>query len=106
MIKNYKIELFSPPCIPGSPLWCAKVEIDKNLTELLAYLNSYLKKCYFEPNAKTLIFTFEDKYKVAIRPREIIVGNVVKFPVLPLQQKFQKGIKRLKIVPYYVKLNI
>lgn len=75
-IKSYKIELFEPPCLPGSPRWSSRVEIDADLTELLPYLNGALKKRFYDPNSKTIVFKM-DGHSIAVRPREIRIGNLL-----------------------------
>jgi ArsR family metal-binding transcriptional regulator len=76
LINNYKLQLFPPPCLPGSVYWSGKLEIDNNLTELLPFLNGYLNKRIYIPQAKTIVFNFEN-HKVSIRPDEIKIGNII-----------------------------
>jgi ArsR family metal-binding transcriptional regulator len=75
LIKNYEITLFEPPCLPGSPRWSSIVNIDADLTELLPYLNGYLKKRFYDPNTNTVVFKMNG-HGVAVRPREIRIGNL------------------------------
>ena len=53
LIKDYTVTLFEPPCLPGSPRWSSVVEIDADLTNLLPYLNGYLKKRFYEKYSRT-----------------------------------------------------
>ena len=76
IIQNYHVELFEPPCLPGSPRWSSRVEIDADLTELLPYLNGTLKKRFYDPNSHTIVFKM-DGHGVAVRPREIRLGNLL-----------------------------
>ncbi len=76
LIKDYKLELFPPPCFPGAVHWSAKVDINGDLTDFLPYLNGYFEKNTYNPNAKTLVCSF-DNHKVAIRPKEIKIGNLI-----------------------------
>ena len=75
-IRNYKVELFEPPCLPGSPRWSSRVEIDEDLTGLLPYLNGYLKKRFYDPNSQTIVFKM-DGHAVSVRPHEIRIGNLL-----------------------------
>ncbi len=75
LIKDYKLELFPPPCLPGSVYWSARLKIDSNLEKLLPYLNGYLEKRIYNPQAKTIVFNFEN-HKVSVRPNEIKIGNI------------------------------
>ncbi len=75
-IRNYEVELFEPPCLPGSPKWSARVTIDTDLGELLPYLNGVLEKRFYDPNTQTVVFK-RNGHKVAVRPREIRIGNLL-----------------------------
>ncbi len=76
LIKDYTVTLFEPPCLPGSPRWSSVVEIDADLTDLLPYLNGYLKKRFYDPNTHTIVFKMNG-HGVAVRPREIRIGNLI-----------------------------
>ncbi len=74
-IKNYQVELYEPPCLPGSPRWGARVQIDTDISELLPYLNGAIKKRFYDPNSQTIVFK-RNGHSVAVRPREIRLGNL------------------------------
>ena len=76
IIKNYKLELFPPPCIPGSIYWSGRITFDEDLTELLPYLNGYLTKKIYNPQAKTIVFNFKN-HKIAVRSNEIKISNII-----------------------------
>ncbi len=76
LIKNYEVTLFEPPCLPGSPRWSSIVKIDADLSDLLPYLNGYLKKRFYDPNTHAIVFKMNG-HGVAVRPREIRIGNLV-----------------------------
>ncbi len=76
LIKNYKVYLFEPPCLPGSKVWSARIEIDSDISDLLPYINGYLKKRYFDPEKKVLIFA-KDNHRIALRPNEIRISNIL-----------------------------
>ena len=75
-INDFNITLFEPPCLPGSPRWSSIVTIDTDLTDLLPYLNGYLKKRFYDPNTHTLVFKMNG-HGVAVRPLEIRIGNLI-----------------------------
>ncbi len=75
LIKDYKLELFPPPCLPGSVYWSARLEVNSNIEKLLPYLNGYLEKRIYNPQAKTIVFNFEN-HKVSVRPNEIKISNI------------------------------
>ncbi len=76
-IKNYKLELFAPPCFPGAKQWSGKITFDSvDLTELLPYINGFVKKRIYQPQLKTIVFNFEN-HKVSVRPKEIKIGNII-----------------------------
>ena len=75
-VRHYNVELFEPPCLPGSPRWGAKVRVDADLADLLPYLNGALKKRFFDPNSQTIVFKLNG-HGVAVRPREIRIGNLI-----------------------------
>ncbi len=75
-IENYKLELFPPPCIPGSVYWSGRITFDGDLTNLLPYLNGYLKKRIYNPQAKTIVFNFKN-HKIAVRSNEIKISNII-----------------------------
>ena len=75
LIKDYTLELFPPPCLPGSIYWSARLKVDSNLEKLLPYLNGYLDKRIYNPQAKTIVFNFEN-HKVSVRANEIKISNI------------------------------
>ena len=75
-VKQYDVELFEPPCLPGSSRWGARVKIDTDLGELLPYLNGALEKRFYDPNTQTIVFK-RNGHAVAVRPREIRIGNLL-----------------------------
>ena len=73
LITGYRLELFSPPCLPGAPTWSAQVSLDRDIEAVLPYLNARLEGAEYEPSAKVLVWK-EERYKFAFRPREIKAG--------------------------------
>ena len=73
LITDYKLELFSPPCVPGAPIWSARASLDGDIEALLPYLNGQLEGAEYEPGAKVLIWK-DQGHKYAFRSREIKAG--------------------------------
>ena len=73
LISNYKLELDSPPCKPGAATWSARASLDRNIEEVLPYLNARLEGAEYEPAAKVLVWK-NQRYKFAFRSREIKAG--------------------------------
>ena len=73
LITDYRLELFSPPCLPGAPSWSARVTLDNDIEAVLPYLNGQLEGAEYEPAAKVLVWR-DQRHKFAFRPREIKAG--------------------------------
>ncbi len=73
LITGYRLELFSPPCLPGAPSWSARVTLECDIEAVLPYLNGRLEGAEYEPAAKVLVWK-DQRYKFAFRPREIKTG--------------------------------
>jgi ArsR family metal-binding transcriptional regulator len=73
LIDGYDMTLVSPACDPGADRWSARACLDTDITEVLPYLNGYLKRADYYHDAKVLIAVHQGK-KCAFRPREISVA--------------------------------
>ena len=73
LISGYRLELFSPPCIPGAPIWSARVTLESDIAAVLPYLNARLAGAEYEPAAKVLVWK-DQRHKYAFRPLEIKAG--------------------------------
>jgi len=49
LINQYDLEMFSPPCDPGSPIWVAMLETDADLGPVMPYVNAQAKSAFYEP---------------------------------------------------------
>ncbi len=76
VIKDYKLELFPPPCIPVSVYWSGRITFNEDISEILPYLNGFLKKRIYNPQAKTIVFNFKN-HKIAVRSNEIKISNII-----------------------------
>lgn len=70
LIQSYDVELIPPPCIPGADTWSAKAHLKDDITEVLPYLNSVLKRADYMHDTKILLWESEGK-KYAFRPLEL-----------------------------------
>jgi ArsR family metal-binding transcriptional regulator len=70
LISNYKLELDSPPCKPGAATWSARASLDRNIEEVLPYLNARLDGADYDHEARVLIWKRQGQ-SFAFRSREI-----------------------------------
>ncbi len=76
LISDYRLEVFEPPCIPGSPTWSAKAFLAKDISEVIPYLNAVVKKGFYDPATRTLIWRNGNR-RIAVKPTEIGATNLV-----------------------------
>ena len=48
LIEDYKMELCDPDCMPGVPVWSAKVHISNDVSGVMPYLNAVLDRALFD----------------------------------------------------------
>jgi ArsR family metal-binding transcriptional regulator len=70
LITDYELELDSPPCKPGAPTWSARATLEREIDEVLPYLNSMLEGADYDHGAKILVWKNEGR-SFAFRSREI-----------------------------------
>jgi|BarGraNGADG00312_1021997.scaffolds.fasta_scaffold02527_4 ArsR family metal-binding transcriptional regulator len=75
LIDSYEIEMFSPPCDPGSPIWVARVKTNTDLGEPLPYINACVRNAFYDPKTPTLVWR-EDAHKYALRQNVISINNL------------------------------
>jgi ArsR family metal-binding transcriptional regulator len=66
LISKYDIEMFSPPCDPGSPIWVAVIKTDADLGQVMPYVNAAVKNGFYEPKAPALVWG-DGAYKYSLR---------------------------------------
>jgi len=54
LVENYDLELFTPPCHPGSETWSAVARLENDISEVLPYLNATLPGAIYNRAAKAL----------------------------------------------------
>ncbi len=57
LIKNYDLEVFTPPCEPGAERFSAIARLTADIREVLPYLNATLRGAIYEPAAPALRWT-------------------------------------------------
>ncbi len=72
---NYNIDLFCPPCDPGSEAWVATVRTDADLSDLMPYMNAVVKNGYYDPGVPTLVWK-EGAHKFFLRKNEFGINNL------------------------------
>jgi ArsR family metal-binding transcriptional regulator len=75
LIDDYEIDLFCPPCDPGSEAWVATVHIGADLSGLMPYMNAVVKNGYYDPNMPTLVWK-KDAHKFFLRKNEFGINNL------------------------------
>jgi ArsR family metal-binding transcriptional regulator len=88
LLQTYHLRVVSPPCEPGAEKWSAMAVLDDDIGEVLPYLNAALKRATYNHAARALTWHMGG-HSIAIRPREIAVGN------LPDQETAAVEIKRV-----------
>lgn len=75
LIENYDIELFTPPCSPGSPKFAAIARFAADIREALPYLNAVLPGAVYSEAAPAL--TWKDGTRhTTFRPHEIAASDL------------------------------
>ena len=75
LIEDYEIDLFCPPCDPGSEAWVATVKTDADLSELMPYVNAVVEKGEYVPGVPTLVYG-EGAHKYFLKSHEMGINNL------------------------------
>jgi ArsR family metal-binding transcriptional regulator len=70
LINKYDIEMFSPPCDPGSPIWVSILKTDADLGPVMPYVNASVKNGCYQPKAPALVWG-DGVYKYSLRDNVI-----------------------------------
>jgi ArsR family metal-binding transcriptional regulator len=73
LLKNYRMDVTPPECLPSAVTVAAVIEFNDDLTELLPYLNTELGPCVYEANIPFLRFRRGGK-TIAIYPNKIAIS--------------------------------
>jgi ArsR family metal-binding transcriptional regulator len=75
LVKNYELEVISPPCEPGAERWNTIAHLSQDISEVLPYLNATLRGCIYDHETKTISWQRGGR-RITIRPQEIAVTNL------------------------------
>ena len=75
LIEQYDLEVFTPPCDPGTERYAARARLTVDISEVLPYLNATLGGVIYHPGANALTWK-KGKRNVAFHAYEIITSNV------------------------------
>jgi Uncharacterized protein conserved in archaea len=70
LINDYELEMFSPPCDPGSPIWVAILKTDADLGPVMPYVNAEVKNGFYQPKAPALVWG-DGVYKYSLQSNAI-----------------------------------
>jgi ArsR family metal-binding transcriptional regulator len=75
LIQHYDLEVFTPPCDPGSERFAAIARLTVDISEILPYLNATLRGAVYKPAAKALTWK-KGGHNVAFHAYEVGTSNV------------------------------
>ncbi len=75
LIEKYDLEVFTPPCDPGSERYAARARLFVDISEILPYLNATLRGAVYLPSADALTWK-KGGHSIAFHAYEIAVSNV------------------------------
>ena len=75
LIENYDLELFVPPCEPGSETWSAIARLTVDISEVLPYLNATLRGAIYSQEAQILTWKKGGR-SIAFHAYEIDAANL------------------------------
>ena len=75
LIEKYDLEVFTPPCDPGSERYAARARLFVDISEILPYLNTTLRGAVYLPSADALTWK-KGGHNIAFHAYEIAVSNV------------------------------
>lgn len=75
LIENYDLEVFTPPCDPGSERYAARARLTTDISEALPYLNATLLGAIYYPTASALTWK-KGGHNIAFHAYEVATSNV------------------------------
>ncbi|MGD2058099.1 MAG: (Fe-S)-binding protein [Anaerolineales bacterium] len=76
LIEAYEMEVFTPPCDPGTRRFSAKAHLKADIREVLPFLNAILTGAEYNPAATSLRWRSAD-HMIVFHPLEIAISNLV-----------------------------
>jgi len=75
LIKDYQLEVFTPPCEPGAEPLSALAHLTADIRAVLPYLNAILRGAVYRPEVPALQWRKAGHY-VTFQPNQIAISNV------------------------------
>ena len=75
LIKKYDLEVFTPPCSPGSESHVARLKLNENIASALPYLNAELQGADFQPEANALSWKNDGRH-IVFHANEINISDL------------------------------
>ena len=75
LIEQYDLEVFTPPCDPGTESLSATARLTVDISQIFPYLNAILTGAAYFPEACALTWE-KDEHSFAFHAYEISIGNV------------------------------
>lgn len=75
LIDEESLEIACSQGHPGEEDWDAKASVPTDMTQLMPYINSVVRRTDYYPDVPAIVWMHEDR-KVAVRPHEIAVSHV------------------------------
>ncbi|MGO8683719.1 MAG: (Fe-S)-binding protein [Thermoleophilia bacterium] len=75
LIDSYNIELYCPPCEPGTEVWAATATTATDLSELIPYVNAVVEKGDYTPGVPALVWK-DGAHKLFLKAHEVGVNNL------------------------------
>jgi ArsR family metal-binding transcriptional regulator len=74
LIETYDLEVFTPPCDPGTERYAARARLTVDISEVLPYLNATLRGAMYLPEASALTWK-KGGHNIAFHAYEIASSN-------------------------------
>ncbi len=75
LLDNYDVEIFTPPCDPGTERYAARAHLTTDISEVLPYLNATLRGAIYYPGARALTWKAAG-HSLAFHAYEVAVSNL------------------------------
>lgn len=75
LINKFDVEVFTPPCDPGSERFSARARLVVDISEVMPFLNAKLRGAVYHFGAKVLTWK-KGAHNISFHPYEIVVSNV------------------------------
>lgn len=75
LIQTFDLEVFSPPCEPGSERWSAFARVHQDISDVMPYLNTLWKNAIYDHENHILTLVRGGR-RYTLRPFEIAISNL------------------------------